>query len=100
MRATIAGCGLGAVLHAEPLTGGVSSDVWRVDLADRSVCVKRALPQLKVAGDWFAPVERSHWEAAWTRRAGEIEPATVCRLLGADGSGSARSVRQRLRVLR
>jgi len=84
VSSTVAGCGLGEVRAAESLAGGVSSDVWRVDVDDRSVCVKRALPQLKVAGDWFAPIERSHWEAAWTRRAGEIEPSAVCRLLGAD----------------
>ena len=32
-----------------PLTGGVSSDIWRVDLPGRSICIKCALPQLKVA---------------------------------------------------
>ena len=32
----------------EPLTGGVSSDIWRVDLPAGPVCVKRALAQLKV----------------------------------------------------
>ena len=42
-----------------PLTGGVSSDVFRVDLAAGPVCVKAALAQLKVAADWRAPVERS-----------------------------------------
>lgn len=48
-----------------PLTGGVSSDIWRVDLADRTVCVKRALPQLKVAAEWIVPVERSVHEWDW-----------------------------------
>ena len=32
-----------------PLTGGVSSDIVRVDLARGPVCVKRALPKLRVA---------------------------------------------------
>ena len=32
-------------LSGEPLVGGVSSDIWRVDLPDRGpLCVKRALP--------------------------------------------------------
>ena len=31
-----------------PLTGGVSSDIVRVDLLRGPVCVKRALPKLKV----------------------------------------------------
>ena len=48
-----------------PLTGGVSSDIWRVDLRCGSICVKRALPQLRVKNDWFAPVERNQSEIAW-----------------------------------
>lgn len=48
-----------------PLTGGVSSDLWRVDLPGRSLCVKRALAQLKVAADWQAPLSRNAWEYAW-----------------------------------
>ena len=41
VSSTVAGCGLGEVRAAEPLAGGVSSDVWRVDVDGRSVCVKR-----------------------------------------------------------
>ncbi|MDE2360101.1 MAG: phosphotransferase [Betaproteobacteria bacterium] len=48
-----------------PLAGGVSSDIWRVDLPDRTLCIKRALPQLKVAQPWFAPIERNAYEWAW-----------------------------------
>ncbi|MEC8775007.1 MAG: aminoglycoside phosphotransferase family protein, partial [Pseudomonadota bacterium] len=35
-----------------PLPGGVSSDIWRVSLPDRTVCIKRALAKLKVEADW------------------------------------------------
>jgi len=66
------------------LTGGVSSDIWRVDLARGPVCVKRALAQLRVAADWRAPVERNAYEAAWMRRAGAIVPDAVPPLLGQD----------------
>jgi aminoglycoside phosphotransferase (APT) family kinase protein len=66
------------------LTGGVSSDIWRVDLARGPVCVKRALPKLRVAQDWFAPVERSAYEAAWMRRAAAVAPAAVPEVLGQD----------------
>ncbi|MGE5087885.1 MAG: phosphotransferase family protein [Candidatus Levyibacteriota bacterium] len=48
-----------------PLAGGVSSDIWRVDLPGRSLCIKRALAQLKVAQPWFAPIERNAYEWAW-----------------------------------
>src|SRR5919206_2735158 len=40
---------------AEPLTGGVSSDIWRVETAAGPVCVKRALARLRVAAEWRAP---------------------------------------------
>ena len=38
------------------LAGGVSSDIWRLDLARGTVCVKRALPKLRVSrrGSLFA----------------------------------------------
>jgi aminoglycoside phosphotransferase (APT) family kinase protein len=66
------------------LTGGVSSDIWRVDLTWGPVCVKRALPKLRVAQDWFAPVERNAYEAAWMRRAAAVAPEAVPPLLGQD----------------
>ena len=67
-----------------PLTGGVSSDIVRVDLADGSICVKRALPKLKVAADWQAPVERNRYEVQWMQVAAAIIPAAVPRILGED----------------
>jgi len=70
-----------------PLTGGVSSDIFRADLASGPVCVKRALPKLKVAADWRAPVERNHWEVEWMRVAATIAPASVPEILGEDRPG-------------
>lgn len=49
----------------EPLAGGVSSDIWKVSLLNRTLCIKRALPKLKVAADWYAPVSRNSQEWAW-----------------------------------
>jgi len=66
------------------LTGGVSGDVFRVDLATGPICIKRALPRLKVAAEWLAPVERIHSEADWFRFAGAVEPGCVPRILGED----------------
>ena len=73
----------------EPLTGGVSSDIWLVRLPGGSVCVKRALAQLRVKADWRAPVERSGFEAAWMRIAGGIEPRAVPELLFEDRAAGA-----------
>lgn len=70
-----------------PLAGGVSSDIYRVDLPGGvTICVKRALPKLKVAADWHAPVGRNRWEAEWMRVAGGIAPSSVPRVLGVDST--------------
>lgn len=70
----------------EPLTGGVSSDIVRVESGGRRFCVKRALAKLKVAADWRAPVERNRSEVEWMRVAGAIVPGAVPAVL-ADRSG-------------
>lgn len=75
----------GARAEGEPLSGGVSSDIWRVRLPDgQEFCVKRALPKLKVAADWRAPVVRNRYEARWLARANEAVPGFAPRLLGQD----------------
>jgi aminoglycoside phosphotransferase (APT) family kinase protein len=67
-----------------PLPGGVSSDIYRAELPHRVICIKRALPKLKVAADWHAPVRRGRYEVEWMRVAGAIAPAAVPELLGED----------------
>ena len=64
-------------VRATPLAGGVSSDIWRIDLPGRSLCVKRALPQLRVGAEWFAPVSRNRYEWEWLRLAFGIAPDAV-----------------------
>ena len=60
-----------------PLTGGVSSDIWLVELPERKVCIKRALAKLKVQADWQAPVSRNAYEWEWMKFASKIEPHAV-----------------------
>lgn len=74
----------GEPLAFKGLSGGVSSDIWRVDLARGTVCIKRSLAKLRVAADWRAPVERSNYECRWIQTVGEIVPAAVPRILGHD----------------
>lgn len=76
--------GPGAAVPMQPLTGGVSSDIWRVDLPSGPVCVKRALARLKVAQVWEAPVARNRYEQAYLRTAAAIVPGAVPRLLADD----------------
>jgi streptomycin 6-kinase len=71
---------LSGATGGERLTGGVSSDIWRIDLPSGPICVKRALAKLRVAADWHAPVERNVFEARWMRHAAGFAP----RLLGQD----------------
>jgi aminoglycoside phosphotransferase (APT) family kinase protein len=71
------------------LAGGVSSLIVRADTARGPVCVKQALPQLKVAALWEAPVERNCAEVAWMRVAGQIVPGSVPIILGEDAQDNA-----------
>jgi len=73
----------------ERLTGGVSSDIWRVDLPSGSVCVKRALSKLRVAANWEAPVERNRFEARWMRHANTAVPGSAPLLIGVDETAGA-----------
>ncbi len=74
----------GEMPSGEALTGGVSSDIWRVDLRSGAVCVKRALPQLRVAALWEAPVSRNAFEVAWIEVAASVNAKAVPRLRGHD----------------
>ena len=65
---------------AEALSGGVSSEIWKVG----NVCVKRALPRLRTAQLWEAPVERNRYERLWLEAAGKAAPGAAPRVLAAD----------------
>jgi tRNA A-37 threonylcarbamoyl transferase component Bud32 len=67
-----------------PLAGGVSSDLWKVDLPAGSICVKGALAQLKVAHEWRAPVTRNRVEHEWLRFAEALCPGQVPHVIAHD----------------
>ncbi len=75
----LAGAG---IVTGTPLTGGVSSDIWRIDTPDGPVCAKRALAKLRVAADWRAPIERNLYEARWMREANDAHAGCAPRVLG------------------
>ena len=54
------------------LNGGISSEIYKVDLDDRSLCVKSALPTLKSDPDWHVPVERTAAEWEWLKLAQNV----------------------------
>jgi aminoglycoside phosphotransferase (APT) family kinase protein len=68
----------------EPLSGGVSSDIFRVWTPARTFVVKRALARLKVASEWRVPIERNSYEYRWLQIVGQILPQSVPRLFGHD----------------
>ncbi len=72
--------------HITHLTGGVSSLIVRVDTRRGPLCVKQALPELKVATHWSAPLERSHAELAWIAHVSKDLPEAVPTILGSDPS--------------
>ena len=69
-------------LTGRPLTGGVSSDIWRIDTARGPVCAKRALLKLRVAADWRAPIARNLYEARWMEVAQRAAPGCTAEVLG------------------
>jgi aminoglycoside phosphotransferase (APT) family kinase protein len=74
----------GTVPQFEPLTGGVSSDIWLVRAGERIFCVKKALSKLRVASDWRAPVERNANEAAWFKVVSGFVPNCAPSILAED----------------
>jgi len=77
-------CGPDESPRAEALAGGVSSDIWRVELKSGPVCVKRALPRLRVPQLWEAPVARNGYEYEWFRVAHQAAPGAVPKVLFRD----------------
>jgi len=64
----------------EALSGGVSSEIWKV----AGVCVKRALPRLRVAQRWEAPIERNRYERMWLETAARVSPGAAPRVVASD----------------
>lgn len=77
----------------EPLTGGVSCDVWKVETPSGPIVVKRPLPQLRVAAEWLAPVERGQSEVRWLRRARGVDPRLAPEVLAELPTGHAFAMR-------
>lgn len=84
LEAFLGRAGLGVPLRVQALSGGVSSDIWRVELPGGVICVKRALPRLRVAQVWEAPITRNRYERQWLQSAARIVPSSAPRVLAWD----------------
>src|SRR5690348_7260479 len=74
----------GEVPRMVPLAGGVSSDIWRIDIGGRRLCLKRALPRLKTVQLWEAPVARNRFEWDWYKTVASFCPEAVPPLVAQD----------------
>ncbi len=74
----------GEVIDYQVLTGGIASDIWRIDIyptedggctvADekhKTLCIKRALSQLKVKQTWEVSTDRNAYEVLWFQTVAE-----------------------------
>jgi tRNA A-37 threonylcarbamoyl transferase component Bud32 len=67
-----------------PLTGGVSSDIWKIEHNSGVLCVKRALPRLRVQQLWEAPIRRNAYEVAYMEFAQAVVPGVVPKIIAHD----------------
>jgi aminoglycoside phosphotransferase (APT) family kinase protein len=72
------------IVSMRPLSGGVSSQIIKIDLDTRSVCAKRALAKLRVDTDWRVPVERNQYEYRWLQTVAGIHADAVPTVYGRD----------------
>lgn len=79
----------GEQINLYPLTGGVSSAIYRVTLDSGTYCIKQALAKLKVKKDWSAPTDRAFAEIAWLQTAGRIVPGHVPQIRAVDREACA-----------
>jgi 5-methylthioribose kinase len=74
----------GQPVRLEPLAGGVSSDIWVVRSDSATFCLKRAVPRLRVAAEWLAPISRSASEVRWLTSANGFVEDSVPKVLAED----------------
>lgn len=70
-----------------PLSGGVSSEIYRVEAGGEPFVVKRALSKLRVKDDWHADPARNRYEHRYMSVAERLVPGAVPRVLHADDEG-------------
>lgn len=63
------------------LTGGVSSDIYRVNDGERVFVIKRALEKLRVKDDWYADISRNRFELAYLQCVAKFIPDAVPEVL-------------------
>lgn len=70
------------IISVVPLTGGVASDIAKIEAENGDYCVKFALEKLRVKEEWHAPVHRNAAEYAWLEVASEMALGYFPKLFG------------------
>ncbi len=65
------------IINVEPLKGGVSCEIYKVDTTTNSYCIKKALKKLRVEKDWYADPIRSYYEYLWLKKTKKILPSSI-----------------------
>jgi len=76
--------GPGEPVRLVPLTGGVASDIFRVEAGSSVFVVKKALARLRVAQEWSVPVSRNASEVGWFVEARRAVPDAVPDIIAHD----------------
>lgn len=71
-------------VRMSPLTGGVSSEIYRINDGKRTFVVKRALKKLKVEADWYADTSRNAYEQAYLSYVESLSPGAVPAIIGSN----------------
>jgi aminoglycoside phosphotransferase (APT) family kinase protein len=77
---------ISAGARLQPLSGGVSSDIFLIEDAGPPRVVKRALPTLRVADVWNASISRNEYEKRYLNYVSRFLPDSVPTVL-AEGDG-------------
>jgi len=69
------------IVNISTLGGGVSADIWRVDLPRQSIVIKRACGVLRVKADWQASPKRYQSEVDWHNLVRSLLPDSVPQII-------------------
>jgi len=68
----------------EKLSGGVSSDIWKITNESNIFCLKKAKKKLDVKEDWFVPIERNIYEYNWYNEVNKLVPNIAPKVIYSD----------------
>ena len=70
--------------NIEKLSGGVSSDIWKITNENHIFCLKKAKKKLDVKEDWFVPIERNIYEYNWYNEVNKLVPNIAPKVIYSD----------------